>query len=235
LVFKLLYVRLLIIIKRGKRKMHLIKKIAACSALVMLTSWSAASATQIEILPSSYSIDKDTDCGSYCYHDNTGNQLIDGKYGTAPWSADLGNGHAYEWLGWVRDTPVNIDFDFGTATQIDSINVGTVQDHVNDVVVPDLSVFSSSDGSTWSLIDSILNPESSSNNNQYFTLEFDALNINDQYVRIAAAHNTNGPWTFIDEVDFYQNAKTAKVPEPGSVALLGLGLLGLAARRRRQQ
>ena len=104
--------------------------------LICLTNLGYAS----QILPDSYTVDKTTDTGSYTYHDETGVQLIDGEYGTAHWSADLGNGNAYEWLGWVHDTPVNIDFDFGASTFIDTIRVGTVQDRLDDVVIPSIEI-----------------------------------------------------------------------------------------------
>lgn len=98
--------------------------------LAMFGVAGVAQAALMEILPTSYSVDKATDVGSYMYHDETGKQLIDGKYGVAPWSANLGNGNAYEWLGWVNDTPVNIDFNLGSSVEINQIRIGTVQDNL---------------------------------------------------------------------------------------------------------
>ncbi len=195
-------------------------------------------AAQIEILPNSYSFDKATDTGSYSYHDWTEDQLIDGNYGIAPWSADLGNGHAYEWVGWINDTPVNIDFDFGTSTQIDTIKIGSVQDHLADVVLPSINIFSSADNSSWSLVDLLFVPESTTNNNSYRTFQFDNLGINDQYVRVSLLHSLDGPWTFVDEVDFFQEQGNNSIPEPTTVSLLGIGLVGLVGaevRRRRKK
>jgi hypothetical protein len=183
-------------------------------------------AVPTEILPGSYSFDKATDTGTFTYHDETGVQLIDGSYGVAPWSADLGNGPAYEWLGWLFDSPVNVDFDFGATTQIDSIDVGTVQDNISDVVIPFVEIYDSPDGSTWTLVDSISIPESSANDDTYMTLQFNDLGINDQFVRVALLHSFNGPWTFVDEVDFFQ--ESTPIPEPSTLVLLFAGIVGTA-------
>ncbi len=207
-----------------------IKALAVALTALTVSLGASSTAQAVEILPVSYSFDKTTDTGSYAYHDWTGEQLIDGQYGAAPWSADLGNGNAYEWVGWVHDTPVNIDFDFGAITGIDSIAVGTVQDHVNDVVVPSIEIYSSSDGSSWSLEDSLDNsPESSLNDNQYFTFTLGNLGLNTRHVRVRLLHAGNGPWTFTDEIDFY-----ADVPEPTTLAILGLGLAGIGFSRRKR-
>lgn len=155
-----------------------------------------------EILPISYSFDKITDVGTYQYHDWTQKQLIDGNYGVAPWSADLGNGHAYEWVGWSNDEIVNIDFDFSEITKIGRIEIGTVQDNLDDVVLPSVDIYSGEPGN-WTLVESLVIPESSSNNNTYRTYEFDYLGLNTRYVRVTLKHSFNGPWTFVDEVDFF--------------------------------
>ncbi|MDY7001295.1 MAG: discoidin domain-containing protein [Thermodesulfobacteriota bacterium] len=197
------------------------------AALVLGLAANAAQAS--EILPASYVFDRATDCGAYCYHDWTGVQLIDGQYGTAPWSADLGNGNAYEWVGWT-DPSINVDFDFGASVEIGSIHVGSVQDYPGDVVLPSINIYSGSDGSSWDLEASIFVPESSDNNYAYRTFEFDNLSINARFVRVSLFHSLDGPWTYIDEVDFYQGDA---VPVPGAVWLLGSGLLGLLGLRRK--
>ena len=75
-------------------------RIAIVFAAVAIVGGGSLHAAPIEILPDSYVFDKLTDTGTYQYHDWTGEQLIDGSYGTMPWFANLGNGPAYEWVGW---------------------------------------------------------------------------------------------------------------------------------------
>ncbi len=163
----------------------------------------------VEIVPTSYTFDQATGVGSYTYHDETGRQLIDGYYGTAPWSANLGNGNAYEWVGWVNKPTVNIDFDFTTAKLINQINIGTVQDHPGDVVIPSIYIYSSTNKSTWNLVTSRSIPESTAYDNTYQTISFTGLSISTRYIRVSARFSSDGPWTFLDEADFYQTAAPA--------------------------
>jgi hypothetical protein len=185
----------------------------------------------IEIMPNSYNFDKATDVGSYAYHDETGVQLIDGEYGITPWQADLGHGHAYEWVGWLYDSPVNIDFDFGAPTRVDSIHVGSVQDYPSDVVLPSIAISSRSGSSPWTLEQSLFVPESNTNNYTYRTFSFDNLDINAQFVQVSLYHSWDGPWTFTDEIDFYQ--ETPPVPVPSTLLLLLSGIIGMVVIKRK--
>ncbi len=177
------------------------------------------------ILPSRYDFEKALDFGSWCYHDPNKTKLAGGICGIATWSANAGP----ERVGWVYDSPVKVDFDFGSSTWIDSIHVGTVQNHVHDVVVPSKEILSRSDGTTWSPLSFIDNsPESSGNDNQYFTFSFDNLAVHTQYVRVQLTHTADGPWTFVDELDFFA------VLAPPSQAILGLRLAGIGFSRRKR-
>ena len=183
-------------------------------------------AAPIEIVPISYHFDQSTSTGSFDYSD-WGGQLTDGVYGVAPWSTDLGHGPAYEWVGWVSPV-VNIDFDFGETSSIGKINVGTVQDSTADVVIPSVYIYSSTDSSSWTLVDYRSIPESSSYNNTRLTIELDNLNIASRYIRVSARFSSDGPWTFLDEVDFY-----GTVPEPASLWCLLVGLVSVVGYRKK--
>lgn len=212
------------------KKRILIPLLASILTVVFICAeQSNAWASQIEILPASYSFDKLTDCGSYCYDDETGIQLIDGDYGVDLWNANLGNGPAYEWVGWKNDTPVNIDFDFGTSTQVDSIHVGSVQDSAW-VILPSIEILSSQDKVSWESITSLFVPKSTANNYKHKTFIFDNLAIHDQYIRISLTHSLDWPWAFTDEVDFYTNL--APVPVPSAIWLFASGIIALTGINR---
>ncbi len=204
--------------------------IALATGFSILGTAFIAQAALMEITPVSYSFDRATDVGSYDYVDSGGIQLTDGQYGVAPWWADLGNGPAYEWVGWVWDSPVNIDFNLGSLVEINQINIGTVQDVPDDVVLPSVNLYSSNNGSTWNLFHNYFVPESDLNNEKYYTYNFTDLSITGQYFRVSLYNSYDGPWTFTDEIDFYHDS-TASVPEPATMLLFGSGIVSLIGFR----
>ena len=191
-----------------------------------------AEAGLTEIVPDSYYFDKDTDVGRFEYHDWTGNQLIDGVYGGEVYSLNLGSGNAYEWVGWRGDEVVNIDFFFheGETELINEVRIGVSQSRTNDVVFPDLHILSSKDGENWVSIDSIKNPENSAYDGTKGIFSFYDLGFSQgEHIRITASWNNDGPWTFIDEIDFYS------VPTPSIAFIIPLVGVGLVRKKRKKE
>lgn len=196
---------------------------------LLCTILPAADASATPVVPLSYAFDQPTGSGTWVYNDSTGTELIDGTLGVAGYGVNA----AAPWVGWLFTPVVNIDFDFGTTTHIGTVSVGTTQDNPTDVTLPSLSIYSSANGSTWTLRGNLVVPPSSANDHgvldtgPHTFLDVTGLAINDRYVRVAAS--ANGPWTFIDEVRF-----DTAVPEPASLALLGGALAAFAGLRRRR-
>lgn len=150
-------------------------------------------------------------------------QLTDNIVGGNDWAADLGNGAAHEWVGWININP-EIVFDYGVAQQISRIDV-----HVNNANYGGVSIFGtvrvgySDDGLNFGNYQSITTSDA---DRADLSARFYSLNLTEQaahrYVRMEFTR-TNA-WLFISEI--------RAVPSPGAMALLPLGALAMVRRRR---
>jgi hypothetical protein len=88
-------------------------------------------------------------------------------------------------------------------------------------------------GGSWQSVQTLTTPEDAGNdvdNNSaapHGFLSLTGLGITADRIRVQARHSADGPWTFVDEVDFH-----APVPEPGVAWLVGAALPVLWAARR---
>jgi hypothetical protein len=214
------------------------KKLLLASVL-MAGMVCSAQAELVEVISVGYTFDKATSSGTYQYNDKTGDQLNDGVFGGTHWSDDLGQGGAHEWVGWSRAGAIKIDFAFDGTQTFDTVLISTIQDTVSNVVRPSAVLFALNANGDWDAVDDEFNSESADNAGRY-TINFADLNVTTTALRVMVYESLDGPWTFLDEVSFYQTtsqmssnaASTSDVP----VGLAGLlPLLGLACFRRKKK
>ncbi|HLD65651.1 MAG TPA: Ig-like domain-containing protein [Pseudomonas sp.] len=164
---------------------------------------------EASVKPVAYAMDQ---APSSSYSDNSGLQLNDDQVGVAGYNVNLGQGTAYEWLGWNAKPTVNIDFDFGRTVFIDSIRVGATQEDTGNVVLPSIEVFKKV-GESWVAAGSLPVPVSSANSysngslSPRRSLDISGLNLNSRYVRVTL--KANGNWSFVDEIDFSRNGPSS--------------------------
>jgi hypothetical protein len=215
---------------------------ASAFALTLGAVTPAAAAT---ITPLSYVFDQHTDTGTHVYNDSGaaeigsppyagGTELTDGVLGYAGWEIGLSE----PWVGWT-DALINIDFTFAAIENFTSVSVGTTQDTLIDVVLPDLKVFSSLNGVDWIERAALATTPDAANNHGTFDtgphvfLTLANLNFNAPFVRLQVSnHGPNyGTFSFIDEVRFEGGAA---VPEPATWATMLIGFFGAGSLLRRR-
>lgn len=209
---------------------------------VLLATLGAGAPAWAEALqPLRYVFDRQTDTGTYSYHDGHSfsspayTELTDGLYGLSGWAVDQGQGPAAPWVGWYGDPVVHIDFSFGQQVWLSEVRVGSTQNRLDDVVLPSVSLSYWREGA-WVPVASLDVPEDAANNwpassvlpHGFLTLG--GLAVQADTFRLTLRHALDGPWIFVDEVDF-DGSVVPEVPAMG-LMLPGLALVGLARRRR---
>jgi hypothetical protein len=162
-------------------------------------------------------------CGSYCYYDEPHNiavngtgqggnnngfnqfavgQLVDGVKGVDAWPTNLGNGNAYEWVGWVNQN-VDVTFRFPGTRTFNSVTIGIDNYDPGDVQEPKQIDISYSDDDlsygapvSFKLSDGTL-PQIPAGKRADLTLATPGKS--GKYVKIRFYYTV---WTFIDEVSF---------------------------------
>lgn len=197
--------------------------------------------------PPTYTFDQPAGTGIFAVGDPSDTKLTDGIIGKAGWS--IGGG--LEWVGWDKagyngpaaNTPINIDFDFGSAQIFSKVSVGSTQDSTyGKIILPSVEVYSWN-GSAWNLEGGLVVPFTTTNDKAdtdpgpHTWLDVSSLNFTAQKVRVSLLMNSNTVtneamrWTFADEVMF----TTSPIPELPTSALALLGMVTLAVARRRKR
>jgi hypothetical protein len=135
---------------------------------------------------------------SYNYFDETGRQLIDNVLGSNNLSADLGNGPAYEWVGWRLANPTLI-FQFPNPAPIGWVRIGFHHNTTNQTYLPSLVTIGER---SYTLTGAELD-----NGTRGF-LEFPGYWLTNSLI-ITLSDSNSSRWIFVDEVQFI-----AQGPEP---------------------
>ncbi len=196
------------------------KKLVTALAALGVASWYSFAAP---IVPTSYSLSAHGEIGSYTYYDDTGHQITDGIIGADNWSADLGNGPAYEWVGWSVANPT-ITFFFNDPVTISTVDIGLNHSESGRIYIPGQVRIG---GTAFSVSPSALDDGKRG---------FLSFNGNWSGTTLEIILSDNGgdlTWIFVDEIKF---GDTAPVPEPSTylAGLSALGMLGLFGWRSRK-
>jgi hypothetical protein len=212
-----------------KRGIRLVAAVAAVGGVV------AANAVQVD--PASYSFVPGSKQGTYSYADEGGTQLTDGIYGPSRLRSQE---DAVPYVGWQAPL-VTINFNFAEQTTFNSVTVSSLQAWIGNIALPDVFLYSSTDGQNWTQVSSLITPESSVNNYQKGSLTLSGLDFTTEFLQIQLGRNNIGKWIFVDEIDFdgfvpsTSETVGTNVPEVSStLALLGLGMSSLVLFRRRK-
>ncbi len=182
----------------------------------------AASAQAGLVTPSSYTLTTG-EVGHFSYFDDTGKQLTDGILGADLWSADLGNGGAYEWVGWYITEPTMLAV-FAQSVNITQVSIGFNRGAGGVALPSNVNIA----GTNFALTRTELGE------GKRGFLNFNVSLTGVSQVQITITDGATPSWIFMDEVQFAGTAGAGSVPEPGTTVLVaaGIGLAALARKRK---
>ncbi|KAA3600061.1 MAG: hypothetical protein DWQ06_09680 [Calditrichaeota bacterium] len=151
-----------------------------------------------------YTILDPTECdANYCFHDETNTQLTDGISASTPFNANLGNGSAYEWVGWTTNSSPEIIFDFTNIHYFYQLTIGTYQSTTENIFIPDsLQISYSEDGVNFTFSETLPTISSfteDSHNTISFSLSGKPVG---RFAKINFIKNTPIGTTLVDEIIF---------------------------------
>jgi len=167
--------------------MKITTKVLFIYAVLCLTFPVKQSLATTLITPSWYT----TTPGEGSYIDDTGQQLIDGIIGTNEFETDLGNGSAYEWIGWIVTDPV-INFTFNSSVTISQVLIGFNRYAAAGIYLPKNITIN---GKSFTLTGT----EIADRARGFLTFNgpFTGSTVN-----ISLSDGDNNRWIFVDEVQF---------------------------------
>lgn len=134
----------------------------------------------------------------------------------------------FEWFSNQGSSSASVTYDLGSMQQIDALALWNEESSGIGL----LDLFYSSDGVNFSDLSTGLLPTDNLNSGDYLAEVFTFSATNLQYIRFDMSDCPQEPSGFtscaIGEVAF----RAAEVPEPSSLALFGLGVIGFGAWRR---
>jgi hypothetical protein len=210
------------------------KFLTAAAAIALLAASSSGFASPVTVL--SYDMANGS-TGSYNYWDDTYSgsgskttdfaalsggkgDLTDGIKATDNWNVTEAPTGPGPYVGWSNFNPV-IRFHFGAPVTINGISFNFDDANGFGGVSTPLSV--TVGGTTYAVADPV--------GSAPFQFDLTGLGLTVSDLDITLNRRTN--WVFVSEISFDDGRSGGVVPEPGALALLGLGLAGLAFSRRK--
>jgi hypothetical protein len=140
-----------------------------------------------------------------------------------------------EWFSNSGSSTASVTYDLGANYLVEALALWNEEASG----ISTLDLFGSTDGSNFSAISLGLNPADNPSGFDYSAEVFSFAQVDTRYIRFDMSGCPQEPSTFsacaIGEVAFSIASATGNaVPEPGTLALFGLGLAGLGMQKRRK-